>query len=226
MKRITQGALAATALVATTATLVMAQDAFRTYYADDPVGRNVVMIESRAPIETILTRTSQVTGEIHLNPANVLENPQARFELDTASLDNGIALRNEHMRGAMWLDTAKYPKATFTLTRIMRPGIAGAVTSLANITGKPLSFDAEGTLELHGATHAVQTKIEVMPIAGGPSTARRLPGDLLHVRATFPIKLEDYGIKVPDMAKLEVANEQQVTADIFSSTELPKPPQP
>ncbi|MBV9467921.1 MAG: YceI family protein, partial [Abitibacteriaceae bacterium] len=171
MKRIAQGALTAAGLVATTATLVMAQDAFRIYYANDPVGRNVVMIESRAPIETILTRTNQVTGEIHLNPANVLENPQARFELDTASLDNGIPLRNEHMRSAMWLDTAKYPKATFTLTRPIQIGRSGPLPSLANITGKPLEFNVEGTLELHGVTHPVQAKIEVMPIAGGPDTA-------------------------------------------------------
>jgi FKBP-type peptidyl-prolyl cis-trans isomerase len=36
--------------------------------------------------------------------------------------------------------------------------------------------------------------------------------------------LDEFGINVAAPARLKVANEMQVTADIFTSTELPKPP--
>ncbi len=60
----------------------------------------MVSIESRAPLETMLTTTGAVTGEIKGNPANILDNPQARFEIDLTTLDTGIGMRNEHMKGA------------------------------------------------------------------------------------------------------------------------------
>lgn len=224
MKKVMPG-LAAVTLVTTLATLAVAQNTLRTYYANDPVGRNVVMIESRAPLETILTRSNQVTGEIHLNPTDLIDNPKAHFELDAASLDTGITLRNEHMRGADWLDTAKYPKVVFDLERMIVLW-NGPPPTIDGIARKPLELSGMGNLTLHGVTHVVPVKLIISAIAGNAGTAHRLPGDLLHVRATFSLKLDDYGIKMPAMAQPEVANEQQVTADIFTSTELPKPPQP
>src|SRR5215216_4347940 len=91
-----------------------AQGAWRTYLSDDPVGRDWVKIESRAPLESMLTRTNKIKGEIKLNESDILQDPQARFEIDAASLDTGIALRNEQMGGARWLDVAKYPKISWT----------------------------------------------------------------------------------------------------------------
>lgn len=234
MRRTMQAGIAITALFVGAMGAMAAQDAMRAYYANDPVGRNVVSIESRAPLETILTRTSNVTGEIHVNPANVLDNPQARFELDTATLDNGIALRNEHMKSAMWLDVAKYPKAIFTLTRVARQSREPVLTNiptigtlfstaLPSVEGKVLTIQAEGTMELHGTTKPVTAQIEVTPTAGSKETEHRLKGDLLHVRATFQIKLSDFGINVPPMAQAEVSDTQTVTADIFTSTETAPP---
>ena len=197
-----------------------AQGAWRTYIADDPVGRNVVMIESRAPLETMVTTTSAVKGTIKLSEADILNNPEARFEVDLTSLDTGIAMRNEHMAGEDWLGTAKYPKATFTLTKIGgRPKMMYPITRHQKATVK-----GEGELNFHGVTRKIPVQIEATPIAGNKDTAARLPGDLLHVRAKFTIELDKYGIKVPEMAQLKVANKQEVMVDIFTSTEMPKPP--
>lgn len=197
-----------------------AQGAWRTYFADDPVGRNVVKIESHAPLETILTRTNKVTGTIRLQEDDILQNPEAKFELDLTSLDTGIELRNEHMRGEPWLNTAKFPKATFTLTKIgARPRMKYPITR--NQTAK---VKGEGTLNFHGVTKTIPVEIEARPIAGTKDTAARLPGDLLHVRAKFTIKLDEFGVNVPAPAQLKVANNQEVTVDIYTSTELPKPP--
>src|SRR5690606_20307632 len=108
-KKLLGGVLAPLGLAVLVTAGMAAQGQWRAFYANDPVGRNVVVIESHAPLETMVTTTNQVVGEIKLNPDNVLDNPQARFELDTASLDTGIPLRNEHLRGEAWLETDKYP---------------------------------------------------------------------------------------------------------------------
>jgi polyisoprenoid-binding protein YceI len=194
-----------------------AQGAWRTYIANDPIGRNVVMIESRAPLETMLTRTNKVTGEIKLDEKDILQNPSARFEVDMTSLDTGIELRNEHMMSAQWLDTAKYPTAVFTLTKIgARPKMRYPITQHRTATVK-----GEGTLNFHGVTKTIPVQIEATPIAATKETAARLPGDLLHVRAKFTIVLSDYGVNVPAAAQLKVSNNQNVTVDVFTSTEQP-----
>jgi FKBP-type peptidyl-prolyl cis-trans isomerase len=222
-KRIFQAGVLGSSTIVLGLGAMAAQGLVRTYLADDPIGRNVVMIESRAPLETILTRTNAVKGEIKVNPDNAWDNPTARFEVDAASLDTGIEMRNGHMRGEAWMDTAKYPTVTFTLKRVVfPPNVRMGAQPLAS--GKTLTYNVEGNLEMHGVTKQVDAQIEVTPTAANKDTAARLPGDLLHVRATFPIKLSEFGINVAQPAQLKVANQQQVTADIFTSTELPKPP--
>jgi len=220
---------------------VSAQKLLRTGYVNDPVGRNVVHIESRAPLETMSIFTNKITGEIHGDPQNFLDNPQARFEVDMNSLDSGIALRNEHLRSNMWLDTAKYPKAVFTLSKLYEPGTKynelvvnglpplqlpfsrSKVTSLES--GKTYTSVAQGTMEMHGVTKTIYANIEWTPRKGSEETKNRLPGDLMHVRATFPLRLSDFNINVPTMAQMEVANVQDVTVDFFASTEPTKAPE-
>ena len=218
-KRLVQGGVAALTIGSLGLAAMAAQGAFRAYYANDEVGRNLVTIMSEAPLETMLTRTGNVTAEIRVNPENALDNPNARFVLDTASLDTGIAKRNEIMRGDKFLDTAKYPKAVFTLTKLV--GITRDVQVL--VPGQMRRFIAEGTMELHGAVKEVKADIEVTATTANDDTAARLKGDLLHVKAKFSIKLSDYGIAIAPPAKLKIADEEQVTVDVFTSTESNPP---
>lgn len=213
-KRVLQAGVSSVALGSIALAGMAAQGAYRVYYANDEVGRNVVTILSDAPLETMLTFTNKVTAEIMVDPTNALRTPQARFVLDTASLDTGIALRNEHMRGKDWLNTAEYPKATFTLKKLV--GITRDMQVLSS--GKLRRFKAEGTMNLHGVTKDLTADVEVTPWAEGDDTKTRLPGDLIKIKATFPLKLDDYGINVPAMAKLKIANEQQVTVNVLAST--------
>jgi polyisoprenoid-binding protein YceI len=195
---------------------VVAFDAARSsFVANDPIGRNVVMIESRAPLETILTRTNQVTGELSLNPENVLDEPRARFQVDLGSLDTGITLRNEHLRGPEWLDTARFPKAVFSLTRILTPREPTPLRA-----GEVVPLEVEGTLSLHGVERQIRMKAETRYLKRDAHTAQRLPGHLLHLRVQFPLRLADYDIKIPGMVGRRVAGEQQVTVDIYTSTAL------
>ena len=197
-----------------------AQGAWRTYMADDPVGRDVVKIESRAPLEIMLTTTNKIKGEIKLNPDDILQDPQARFEVDIASLDTGIAMRNQHMLGEQWLNAKQYPTAVFTLTKIgARPKMKYPITM-----HRTAKVKGEGELNFRGVTRTIPVEIAVTPIGATKETATRLPGDLLYVNAKFTIELDKYGVNIAEGAKLKIANDQKVEVDLFTSTELPKPP--
>jgi polyisoprenoid-binding protein YceI len=193
---------------------VMAQDAARAYFANDPAGRDVVSILSQAPLETMLTRTGAIQAQIKINPQDVLNNPQARFQIDANTLDTGIALRNEHMKSAGWLDTAKYPTISFTLSKPLMRSEKKVVIA----PGAKGEMPVEGELEFHGFKKTVRADVEVEVIPASVETKSRLEGDLMHIRAKFPLKLDEFGIAVPAAAQLKVANEQQVSVDVFVST--------
>ncbi|MBI5832821.1 MAG: YceI family protein [Armatimonadetes bacterium] len=190
------------------------------YLVDDPYERDVVTITSVAPLETIVTRAQSVKGTVDVDPNNVLDKPAAKFEIDAAKLGTGIALRDEHMRGAGWLAVDKHPKVTLELK-----AIKSAATTLALRALEPADLDATGDLTLRGVTREVPLRLRVTLIPATDGTAHRLPGDLLRVDADFDILLSDYGIKVPDAALWAVSNRQSVRVWLMASTQrlVPKP---
>jgi len=190
-----------------------------TFIVDDPMTRNAVHVLSRAPLETILVRANDVRGEIEIDPDDVTDRPRVNFEVPIEALDSGVPLMNDVMRGDRWLDAAKSPAIRFALGRVISP--AGR-TPL--IDGKPLALTAEGSLELRGVSRPVVVRAEVTWLRKSDNTARRLPGDLLHVVARFDVPLATFGIDSHLAAQTldKVAGAVQVEADIFGSTERPQ----
>jgi polyisoprenoid-binding protein YceI len=121
-------------------------------------------------------------------------------------------MRNDHMMEADWLDAAKYPTISFTLTKPLAPG------AFAATAGAKGAMPVEGELEFHGVKRTVQANVQVEVIGESEATKARLAGDLMHIKATFPLKLDDFGVQIPEMARLKVANVQDVTVDVFVST--------
>lgn len=76
----------------------------------------------------------------------------------------------------------------------------------------------EGELEFHGVKKVVQANVEVEVIGESEATKARLAGEMLHIRASFPLKLDDFGVVIPEMARLKIANVQDVKVDVFVST--------
>jgi len=191
------------------------------FVVDDPMTRNSVTVLSRAPLETILVRTNDVRGEIELDPANVGDTPRVTFQVPVESLDTGIPLMNDVMRGDRWLDAAKHPTVCFTLGRVTSP--AGRI---ALEDGKTLRIEGEGTLEVRGASKPVPVQAEVTWLKKSENTARRLPGDVLHVVARFDVPLPTFGIEshLAPTSVDKVAPTLQVEVDVFASTEAPQVP--
>jgi len=190
-----------------------------TFFVDDPMTRNAIHVLSRAPLETVLVRTNDVRGQIEIDPDDVTAKPRVTFEAPIESLDSGVPLMNDVMRSDKWLDAGKSPVIRFALERVISPATR---TPLAD--GKPLVLAAEGTLELRGVARPVAVRAEVTWLPKSDNTARRLPGDLLHVVARFDVPLSVFGIDAHLAAQSldKIAGTVQVEADLFGSTERPQ----
>ncbi len=191
-----------------------------TYLNDDPADRDVVTITSDAPLEYMVTRTQEVKGTVQFDPANILNQPEASFEIPVDRLETGIPLRDEHLRGEAWLNARQFPLVKFTLKQIKTP-----IRATPLPLGGSLRLDVIGTVEIKGVAVDLPARIDVTRLAPTEETAARLPGEILRVAAEFDILLSDFGVDIPAMATLKVANRQHVEVNLLASTERMVPPQ-
>ncbi len=188
-----------------------------------PGGDTRIVFASKAAVESFEGKTSRMEGRLVLDPSNLGDSVTVHLEVDLASLDTGIAKRNEHMRNDH-LETAKYPKAVFDGAALRGP--AGARLE----PGKAATFDVEGTFALHGVSRRIRIRAEVTyrpgaavangtggPGAGG-STAGG--GGTLAFKTEFPVALADYNISRPQFLFLKLAEVQQVRVSAVA-TEVP-----
>jgi polyisoprenoid-binding protein YceI len=159
-----------------------------------PGGDNKVVFISTATMEKFEGKTSQLSGRISVDPAGPLSDSlTVHLEVDLASLDTGIAKRNQHMREDH-LETSKYPKAVFDgATLVHAPGI-----SLAS--GQSTGFDADGTFSLHGVSRRVRVHIDATYQAPGT----------IQFHTEFPVTLGDYKISRPEFLFMKLAETQDV----------------
>lgn len=152
--------------------------------------RNVATVESEGEFESFTGKTNSVTGNININMAK--KNGSGVLEVDVASIDTGIPLRNEHMRSAGWLDADKFPTIKFATK-----GVKGFGNDF---------YSVPGTLTLHGISKPVTAKVRIRYRAASAQTkAAGFDGDVIQISTKFNIKLSDYGVNIPAMAKGKVA---------------------
>lgn len=119
------------------------------------------------------------------------------FLVQLSGLDTGIALRTQHMREE-YLEVDKGPDyARAVLTEIRLAGIDAAMPS-----GKG-TFSAR--LRLHGVERPVTGQVEL-----------RRSGSGVHVRASFPVALEQFSIATPRY--LGVGVKDEVTVQVSFDT--------
>lgn len=97
-----------------------------------------------------LSRFNKTTGTIVFD--KTAKTGSVDIVIDTQSVDTGYATFDEHIQGEDFLDTAKYPTATFKSTKVIFEG------------DKPVAV--EGNLTLKGVTKAVTltlTSFQAMP---------------------------------------------------------------
>lgn len=185
-----------------------------TFRVLDPLGRNVVMFESRAAMETIVGTTNRVSGTVRVDPEDVLSSTAAEFEVDLTALDTGIPRRNRDMR-EQYLETDRFPKIRFRLDRVVEAGQARLPD------GQPVPVRAVGTVHLHGATRQEEVALRVTYFREGERTRVRLPGNLLRIEGRFDLQLKDYNIPIPKLVVMRLDNRISVAVDIFATDAPP-----
>jgi polyisoprenoid-binding protein YceI len=171
---------------------------------------NVVHFESKAQLESFGGKTHQVQGYVTLDPAHLADSIDVYVEVDLASLDTGISIRNQHMRDNH-LETAKYPKAVFRGGKVLVPSAA------ALAPGDKVSFDLDGTLDLHGVQRPQRAAVEITASAPGADRA-------LHVTSRFAVKLSDHKISRPKFLILKLDEVQHVTLEVIARPKAAQSP--
>jgi polyisoprenoid-binding protein YceI len=159
-------------------------------------GPNKVVFISTAPMEKFQGKTSHLEGTINVDPTTVGDSVTVHLEVDLATLDTGIAKRDQHMREEH-LQTDKYPKAVFDgATLVHAPG-------LTLLPGRPVGFDAQGTFNLHGVSRRIWVHIDA-------TYQKDQDQDAIEFSTEFPVMLSDYQISLPQFLFLKLAETQDV----------------
>ena len=158
-----------------------------------------ITFESKMDVEDILGTSHSVAGSASF------EGGKGSFDLSVpiASLDTGIEMRDEHLRGEMWMDAAKAPNITFKGSKIVAKG------------GD--KYEVVGMLAFRGVekeTTIVVTAKEI-PVAAAKKFGLGETG-ALRVRAEFRVKLSDFGVQIPEMAAAKVSDIWTVNVSIFA----------
>jgi polyisoprenoid-binding protein YceI len=116
-------------------------------WAIDPAHSQIQFAVKHMGLSTVRGTFQRFTGTIDEENGVV---SGVTVEIDMASLNTGVAQRDEHLRSADFFDVATYPTATFRLTRFVRTGD---------------DIEAHGELAIRGTTKPIVLKGEV----GGPA---------------------------------------------------------
>ena len=170
----------------------------------DRRGENLVRFISHASVEEFEGVTERIDGYILLDspvltPGTGGDATAIHLEVDLASLDTGIGLRDRHMRDR-YLEVAKYPYAVFD-GQIARSELGAAQT---------LRVTARGTLTIHGVTRPRDLTCTVEP---------RSPG--YRAQCAFEVLLSDHEIEIPKVMFLKLANEIRLELDFSVTPTLP-----
>lgn len=136
-----------------------------------------------------ILRFNKTTGTVVLDKA--AKDAKVDVTIDTTSIDTGFEAFDGHIQGADFLDTAKFPTATFKSNKVIFEG------------DKPVSI--EGDLTIKGITKPVT--LTVTSFFNGPHPM--LKKEAVGANATTVIKRSDFGA-----GKYAPAVGDEVTLDI------------
>jgi polyisoprenoid-binding protein YceI len=164
-------------------------------YHVDLEAENVVRFISEATIEDFEGVTDRIDGFVALGEGGLaqdrIEGSEFYLEVDLASIDTGIGLRDRHMRDN-YLETDRFPFATFA-------GVFGSVTEggagVYAVTGR-------GAMTIHGVSRETLIPCEVQSV-----------GDGYRVRCAFQVLLSDHDIEIPKVMFMKLANEIRLELD-------------
>jgi polyisoprenoid-binding protein YceI len=157
---------------------------------------NSLTFYSKAPMESFEGTSDQIVGSVSADLANLAAGVRVEVQVDMASMDTGMKLRNKHMRDNH-LETDEFPHAIFRAEHVLKaPGSP-------LLPGGSADFILAGTMTLHGVTREIEAPVSV--------SCGEMDGRLsLEVSSKFQITLSDYEIKRPKFLVLKLNETQDV----------------
>jgi len=176
----------------------------QTYRFNVPSKLVNIAFESRMDVEDILGTTHSVSGFVKRSASGKIT---FSIKVPVAKLRTGIAMRDKHLRGAMWLSAARHPYIVFSGTRAkkLRKGL----------------YRVWGKLILRGVSRPLSVDLRVRRIPASVAVRVGLgKGDWLRVRGRFAVSLSAHGIKIPRMAATKVNDRWTVKVSLFEGPGL------
>jgi polyisoprenoid-binding protein YceI len=138
------------------------------------------------------------SGTVQIDDKNLAQS-KVQVHIDTASIDTGVAKRDDHLRGGDFLEVAKYPTMTFVSSKVVP-------------VGKD-KLKVEGLLTLHGVTKPVLLEVaELSQVSKDPwGNLRR------GATASTRINRKDFGLvwnAALETGGVAVADEVVINLDI------------
>jgi len=144
---------------------------------------------SETPVEDIKAVNKKVYSTIHTETGSI------QFLLNISEFSFKYAAMQKHFNDEDYMYTEKYPNASFKGSMINKE----AVDFTKEGTYKVL---VEGDLNMHGVTNRIKTKA-TFDVRNG----------MISATAVFPVRLEDYKIKVPKIVIKKIAEVIEVTVN-------------
>ena len=137
-------------------------------------------------------------GSVDINDTD-LTRSKVEVIIETASIDTGVAKRDEHLRSAEFFDVARFPTMTFVSSKVEKSG--------------PDKLKVTGNLTLRGVTKEVVLDVE------GPTRSYKDPwGNVKRgASATTKINRKDFGLtwnKVIESGGVAVGEEVAIALEI------------
>ena len=167
-------------------------------WALDPHHTSVAFSAKHLGVATVRGRFTSVTGEIDLDNTDDPTTGRGTITIDAKSIDTGSEMRDNHLRGADFLDADNHPTITFTVTGIEQAGD---------------DFKVDGDLTIRGVTKPVSLAYEhsgqVTDPYGNTKVGGTLTGTINRTDwgLTWNVPLGNGGLLVSDKVKLEIDGE-------------------
>jgi len=152
-------------------------------FGADGAKHNNIMIESQTDLESIITTSNTISGEMKYDVE--AKTGSAKLSVPVKSLSTGIAMRDEHLQGDKWLNMAK------------NPNIAFETTAVKHKDGE--QYEVTGNFTMNGVTKPVTAVATLKYIPYKPEFEKaHLPkANIVKVSTTFELKLSDFEVKTP-----------------------------
>ncbi|HVK39065.1 MAG TPA: YceI family protein [Candidatus Kapabacteria bacterium] len=155
----------------------------KTITLSDRVGKNQFTWSSDAPLEKIKGTAEGVGGTLTVDPQN-LATLRGSISAQVSTMKTGNATRDGHLKGAQWLDAAKYPEITFTIASV----------SGIKVSGNKAKGTATGTFTMHGVSKQMSVPFSMTWLDESATTRKRAPGALVMFDAAFTVSLKDFKV--------------------------------